>query len=542
MTEMPPDGGMRSTPSTHRRAVLTRGVAWSAFGETAQLAVSFAGMLVLARLMPPGEYGKAGAAAGILFLLSAFNAAGMLVHTIQLPDGEEPDWSQHWHAAMVLQGAQFLLVNAVAAACWLLPTYRAIAPLLHVGSIGCLLALPHLLGYHMLLREFDFARSRLGLVACNVLNTATAVSMAFAGYGAMAIVAGSQFAALLPFSLYLLVVRRWRPATGWLRWPDWRAHAAAMRFWGQALTSGLLYSARGALEAAVLPGALGFASLGLLGRAQALHANTSGRVGNVLRDAVYPVLPRSARDPQAFGRHATLFVLVALLSAFGGAAFLGIEGAQLSRVLYGMKWVEADPLIWPAALVGAGYAVIQTAGFVLRAVGRVRALVAINVAESLLTAPLVLLTLAGLTLHQYAWLLAAAEFTAALVALALASRHLARGWIGSTFLPPFVSVALAGSATVLARQALVGRSSGVVLALTVPLFLAVAVILLRLMYPHVLVAVCSRIRPLHWLLRLLRLNASPSSAASSAAGSAASSAASSAAANTGAVSAGDDAP
>ena len=129
--------------------------------------------------------------------------------------------------------------------------------------------------------------------------------MAFAGYGAMAIVAGSQVAALLPFSLYLLVVRRWRPATGWLRWPDWRAHAAAMRFWGQALTSGLLYSARGALEAAVLPGALGFASLGLLGRAQALHANTSGRVGNVLRDAVYPVLPRSARRRRERGRAPT---------------------------------------------------------------------------------------------------------------------------------------------------------------------------------------------------------------------------------------------
>ena len=105
MTATPSGFNMRPTPRTHRRAVLTRGVAWGASAEVAQITIGFAGMLALARIMPPGEYGKAGAAAGILFLLSAFNASGMLVHTVQMPEGEEPNWSRHWHAAMVLQGA-----------------------------------------------------------------------------------------------------------------------------------------------------------------------------------------------------------------------------------------------------------------------------------------------------------------------------------------------------------------------------------------------------------------------------------------------------
>ena len=500
---IPPAAG-RPTPSSARRLALRRGVAWNSFAEVAQFVTSFGGMVVLARLMPPAEYGKAAAVTGVLVLVSAFNAAGMLAHTTQLPEGEHPDWSRHWHAGVRLQALQFLTVNLVALACWWLPAYRAIAPLLHVGSIGCLLSLPHLMAFHMLLRDFDFARLRLGVVAGTVLNTFVTVGLGLSGRGAIAIVIGSQVAALLPLSLMLVAGLRWRPDR-WLSPLDWRAHRAPVRFWGQSVATGLIVAARGALEAAFLPRVFGFASLGLLGRAQALYTNTSGRVTNVLHNTIAPVLPRSTNDPVTYARQATLFVLVVLLVGVAGAGLVGIEGPELSRVLYGERWRAADPLIWPAALAGLGMAILHAAGLILQAVGRLRAVVALSVFQGLITAPLILLTLVGISLTEYAWLVAIAELIAAALALRLAARHLMAGWVETALMPPFVALALAGAVTVVARRAMAGESPAWVLVTTLPLYALVAVLVLRLRYPDALVAVLGRLRPGLWLLRAMKL-------------------------------------
>lgn len=462
-------------------------------------------MLVLVRLMPPAEYGKAAAVTSVLVFLSAFNAAGMLAQTTQLPEGEHPDWTRHWQAGLRLQGLQFLAVNAVAAVCWWIPAYRALAPLLHTGSIGCLLSLPHLMAFHLLLREFDFARLRMGVVAGTVVNTLVTVGLALAGWGALAIVIGAQVAALLPLSLFLVVGRRWRPDRGWLAPLDWTAHRAPLRFWGQSVATSLMVAARGALEAAVLPGALGFASLGLLGRAQALHSNTSGRFANVLHNTVAPVLPRASNEARTFARHATLFMLVALLGGVAGAGFVGIEGPELSRVLYGERWRAADPLIWPAALAGLGLGILQVSGLVLQAVGRLRSLVALNAAQGALTAPLALLTLAGVSLADYAWLVAIAELVAGAAALRLVGRHLARGWVESTLMPPFVAVSLAAAVTVMARRALAGQPPLIVLATTTPLYAAVIVLVLRARYPEALITVLGRVRIGRRMLGAMRL-------------------------------------
>lgn len=503
MNEPPMVEGMRPTPRSHRRAVLRRGVAWNAFSEVAQFLFNFAAMLVLVRVIPPVEYGKATAATSVLVLLTSFSAAGLLAHTLQLHEGEHPDWTLHWHAALVLQGSLFVAANVIAALFWLIPAYRPAAPLLHIGSIGCVLNLPHLFAYQLLQRELDFRRSRLGIVMSSLANTGTAVVLGLAGCGAYAIVIGAQVAGLLPLPIYLLVIRRWRPDGPWFRWPDWRRHRASMRFGGTQMAMSLLFSARGALEAAVLPGTLGFGAIGLLGRAQAIHTQTAGRAGGVLRDAVYPLLPRSADDPPAFARHTTLFLLVALLAAVSGAAFVGLQGAQLSRVLYGEKWRAADPLIWPAAVAGLGVGLYQVAGMIVQASSRLRPLFALNVVQAALVAPLVLLTLAGVSIRQYAWLVAGAEVTAAVVALAVAARHLAPQWIASTLVPPFVATGLATAVIVLVRPLLAHQPPWVVLAVTSPLYAALIVVVLRLQAPMVLQAVLGRVRPgtraLRWL-------------------------------------------
>ena len=253
------------------------------------------------------------AVTGLLAFLSTANAHAFAGQSIQLAEGEDPDWSLHWHAAVVIQLTLFVVANAIAGVYWMVPAYRPLAPMLHVGSVGLLLAAPHILLSEMLTRELDFKRSRLLQAVSALGNTTLAVALGLAGWGAYAIILGAQVAHLLPFSLYLLFIRKWRPADGWFRWPSWHAYRPALRWGTQQVGSAMLGQARGAAEATVLPGAVGFVPLGLLGRAQALHSQTAGRLASIMQNTVYPLLPRAAGDPVVFGRQATLYLRAALL-------------------------------------------------------------------------------------------------------------------------------------------------------------------------------------------------------------------------------------
>src|SRR5574337_52421 len=122
------------------------------------------------------------------------------------------------------------------------------------------------MGGIMLRRAMDFGRLQVLNGVATLSSLAVTLVLALAGGGAYAIVLGSNVARALPFGVDLLVVRRWRPGPGWWRWPNWTAYRSALRFGFRQMGSALVHGARGALEAAVLPGAVAYAAIGLFTR------------------------------------------------------------------------------------------------------------------------------------------------------------------------------------------------------------------------------------------------------------------------------------
>jgi 3-mercaptopyruvate sulfurtransferase SseA len=170
-----------------------------------------------------------------------------------------------------------------------------------------------------------------------------------AGGGAYAIVLGSNVVTPLPFAVDLLFVRRWRPRPGWWRWPDWTLYGPALRFGLQQSGSGLLGGTRGALESVVLPGVVGFVSMGLLDRARALFVATIGRAGQVLVETAYPLLPRYAGDPKLYARHAAQFWQLLMLVLLPGALYLDTNQLESPR-----DWNRRSPEALETALRALG--------------------------------------------------------------------------------------------------------------------------------------------------------------------------------------------
>jgi O-antigen/teichoic acid export membrane protein len=493
-----------------RRSVLSRGLAWNALFQAFQVAISFGSMVILSRIIPQDDYGRAGAVVAVLTLVNAFGCGQFISQSLQLPDGVEPDWGAHWTASFWIQLGLSAAVHLIAGICWFLPTYRSIALLLHVGAVGLVLDWPNKIGGALLWRAMDFRRLRIVHAISAFFATAVTVVMGIRGQGALAIVVGANLLSGLPFAVDLLVVRGWRPPRGWLRWPDWRAYRASLHFGLQRAGSSLVASAKDAIATAILPSALGFAAMGLLGRATGLLSSTVGRLTSALSETVYPVLPRYAAQPATYPQKATLFLQALLWTTLPAVIFVGFEGPLVSRVLYGTKWVAMDPLIAPAAIGVAALTAGSAANSVLLAANRLRLCFALDVAGACLTAPMAIVAWSGGGMLRYSWALAAGQVVFGIVSLVAATGYLAPRWPISVLLPPLVAGAT-GAAAMMGIDRLVALPQIPHLLVVWSAFTVAALLAGRLLFPGELARIVALLPGRDKIARGLLLPVSPAS-------------------------------
>jgi O-antigen/teichoic acid export membrane protein len=202
------------------------------------------------------------------------------------------------------------------------------------------------------------------------------------------------------------------------------------------------------LEATVLPATLGYAAVGLLNRAQVLFSTTGGRIAVVVVETVYPLLPRSAGNPEQFSRHATLFVHTMLLISIPGAVFVGIEGPTLSRLLYGAKWVAADPLILPGTVFAWAISTVMIFATVLQARNRLSLAFTSSLIAAVSCLPAMFVAITGGGTLRYAWALGTGQVAAAFIGAKLATRLLQRRWFRRGVAPAILATG-AGSVMIL---------------------------------------------------------------------------------------------
>jgi PST family polysaccharide transporter len=503
----PEDAEEMPIPSTlpDRRALVTQGLVWTGLLQVFLVGANFVSMIVLVRLLPPTEYGRAAAATGILALINCFNCSYFIAQALQLHEAEEPDWSAHWTAGFYIQLGLFIACNVIALACWMLPAYRPMAVLLHVASIGLLIDCPNQISLTRLRRDLDYRTLRLVQAVCTLVTVISSISLALAGAGAVALVVGSNVLHGIPQGLHLLLVRRWRPPPRWWHWPNWKEYRSPLRFGAQLSGSALLTAARGMLEATVLPATIGYEAVGLLNRAQVLFSTTVGRVAAVVVETVYPLLPRSAGNPEQFSRHATLFVRTMLLVSIPGAVFVGIEGPTLSRVLYGAKWIAADSLILPSTIFAWSISTVLIFATVLQARNQLRLAFVSSLIAAASCLPAMLVAITGGQTFRYAWALALGQTAAASVVAKLSSNLLQGSWFRRGVLPPVVAGGAAALTLLLIDPKLAGLRSLPKVCIDATAFVAVLFSILRCFFASSLREVVERLPGRNVLIKLLRL-------------------------------------
>lgn len=349
------------------RAALSWNLALRLLQDALQLAVT----VILARLLTPRAYGEVGLVMAIIGFVNAFSFQSFLDHSIQSRREEDANYQGHFAFGGYLQSVLFVLTNLVAFALQALPEYRGVATPLHVASLVLLLSWPSSVRVKMLERALDWRRLR-GVQALGLAGSAVmAILLAVSGAGLYALILPVWIKHLV-LAYDLFVIADWRPT--WI----WRAekYADAFRFGLLRAASGLLLRGRQLLESSLFVPLVGYASLGVYGRATGLTQIVCQVFPTLVLQSVYPILTRLTPGSPPSTRASGLLLRIVSWVVVPLSALLSLSAGVVIHLVYGTQWSEAVPLLpWTlaggvaAALAYAAYTLLlanQVTGFCLK--------------------------------------------------------------------------------------------------------------------------------------------------------------------------------
>jgi O-antigen/teichoic acid export membrane protein len=339
-----------------------RMAAW-AIQAVLQLAVG----VILARLLPPAEFGLAGLAMVVIAFATLVSEMGMGIAVVQ----RRPLTDRHVRAAFT---ASLSMGIAAAGVIYLLaplaaPLLRApeLPPLLRAMTLVFVFGALGATARATLQRALDSRRLFAVDVASYGLGyAAVAVPMALSGYGAWSLVIGSIVQSALGAGLALGLARH--PVMPLLARPELRelcGYGAAATL-NQAV-NGIARNADNLLVGRLL----GPAALGVYARAFNLMTLPLAAVGDVMWHVLLPAMSEVRDDRARLGRAYLAAVQASALAAAPLMAGLAAAAPQIAAGVYGPQWTGMAAPLQVLCAAGAFRAVYHVSGALTHASGRV---------------------------------------------------------------------------------------------------------------------------------------------------------------------------
>lgn len=340
------------------------GVKWGGASRVLTQVVQFSSIVVLARLVSPADFGLVAIVTTFVGFAMIFTNLGIGAFLVHRSEVEPVDLvTAFWLNA----GSGALLTALFTAAA--LPMARAygqprLAALVVVGSLSFALSLGVV---HTALLERQMRFKTLAFVepSATGVSVLVAIGLAFAGFGAMALVIGHVVATVWKTGCLWWLVRwvpRGRPSRQSLR--DLWAYSGALFQFNVAN-----YWARNA-DNLLLGAVAGPVPLAFYSRAYTLMLIPVQQGTQVLGRVLFPALVRLRDDPVRLrlGYVRSLRVLAAV--TFPLAVGLAAAAPAIVAIVLGSRWSGTAPLLTILSLSGPAQIVTGTTGALYQAIGR----------------------------------------------------------------------------------------------------------------------------------------------------------------------------
>ena len=356
-----------STPTLAERTVTAGQWRMAAWGVQAVLQLGVG--VLLARLLPPAEFGLAGLAMVLITFATLVSELGLGLAVVQ----RRPLTNRHVRTAFT---ASLLMGGAAAGVIYLLaplsaPLLRSpeLPPLLRAMTLVFVCGALGATARATLQRALDFRRLfAIDVASYGLGYAAVAVPLALGGYGAWSLVIGSIAQSAAGAALALVFARH--PMLPLLA----RTELRELCGYGAAATlnqvvNGIARNADNLLVGRML----GPAALGVYARAFNLMTLPLAAVGDVMWHVLLPAMAEVRDDRDRLGRAWLAAVQASALAAAPLMAGLAAAAPQIAAGVYGPAWTGMAAPLQVLCAAGAFRAVYHVSGALTHASGRVMA-------------------------------------------------------------------------------------------------------------------------------------------------------------------------
>lgn len=355
-------------------------LAFSFLDRYAGLLLSILSSMVVARLLTPAEIGVFSVAMVLLSFISAMRDFGAGQYLVQEKELTTDRIRATWTVQLGL-GLGFALIVLAAAVpvshFYAEPRMRDIMFLL---SLNFAVSPFGSLTYAWLMREMRFDSLAMMRFAGSLTGACVSVGMAWKGFGAVSLAAGSLAATVANATLAVYL----RPAAfPWM--PGWTDVKRVLAFGGKVSLTAVINTIGYSVAELVLGKAQGMVSVGLYSRANGLASMFQRLMLDATQAVALPLFAKATREGTSLGPiflRATAYVTALGWSFF---AVMIVLAPSIVRVLYGGQWDGSVPLTRQIAMAMAITLPTAFCANALMAGGHMNSLVRITVLTVLQT-------------------------------------------------------------------------------------------------------------------------------------------------------------
>lgn len=340
---------------------------WSVAEKYANLLVSLAGSMVLARLLTPTQVGVFSLCASVLAVAGILRDFGVSEYLIQEKELTDDRLRAAFAVAIAIawsMAALIFMLREPLAAFYGEPGVASVLSVLCLNFLLLPLASP---AFALLTREMAFRKMFVVQMISNSVHTATSIVLAWRGHGYMSLAWGP----VAGIATQVLLVTLARPRESLLL-PSFREARQVLRYGTLFVASRTIEIFTRNAHEFMIGKQLGFAAVGLFSRAFGLIEMFNTAVLAAIQRVASPVFANQHRAGHAlaesFARGTAIFTCIAL--PFLG--FIALMAGDIILVLFGHQWDAAAPLARILAISLAPTYLVALAPNLLASTGHVQ--------------------------------------------------------------------------------------------------------------------------------------------------------------------------
>lgn len=312
------------------------------------LFISFAGVMLIARLLTPieiGIYSVASAVTGIVQMLRDFGIGNYLIQERELTrERIQTALTIAIITSWTVGGLLYLSSPWVAA-------FYSEPGLVDLIKVQCInfLVIPFTAPILALLRrDMQFSVLFRINVICSIVQFVASVGLATLGYGYMSL----AWASVANVMCLMLLVNASRPKDAWIipGLKEWRRIAS---FGVQTSVAAIIAEIAMSMNDLILGRFLGFQAVAFYSRAQGLIYLFHRDMMNAVRKVAFPAFAQAVREDKDLLRAYLLSVNYTTVFAWPFYAFLSLYAYPIVQLMFGDQWDEAIPLVRILVVAGA---------------------------------------------------------------------------------------------------------------------------------------------------------------------------------------------